>query len=301
MVLALVARHSWDIHQLDVKSTFLNSTLVEKVFMEQPPGFAKKGKEDFVCRLKKALHGLTPAPRAWYSRIHDYFVHHSFVRSPSDSNLYVKVNDSQYTIVALYVDDMIVIGNNEQEIDSLKEDIKKTFKMTNMGLLHYFLRVEVQQKPGSVFISQGKYAREILMQFQMEDCKPSPTLIDVGVKLSTFSDKNTIYSTLDRQLIGGTLYRQLVGSLIYLTTTRPNIAFAVGIVSKFMAEPKQNHWLAAKRILRYPRGTLQYRLEFVQNDNFKLQGYTDSDWVGCVDTRKSMYGHSFSLGSTAMT
>eukprot|EP01018_Ginkgo_biloba_P029064 Gb_03194 [translate_table: standard] len=140
MVLALAVQHGWDIHQLDVKSTFFNDTLVKEVYMEQPPGFAKKGTEHLVCRLKKALG--SQALRAWYSRIHDYCMHHGFVRSPSETNLYVKINDSQFTIVALYVDDMIVIGNNEQEIDSLKADMKKTFEMSDMGLLHYFLGVE---------------------------------------------------------------------------------------------------------------------------------------------------------------
>lgn len=123
MVLVLTAQHGWDIHQSDVKSTFFNGTLVEEVYMEKPPSFAKRGKEHLVCKLRKALYDLKQAPKAWYSRIHDYFVHHGFVKSPSKTNLYGKVNDSQRTIVALYVDDMVVTRNSEHEIDNLKMDM----------------------------------------------------------------------------------------------------------------------------------------------------------------------------------
>eukprot|EP01018_Ginkgo_biloba_P031551 Gb_16945 [translate_table: standard] len=116
------------------------------------------------------------------------------------------------------------------------------FEMIDLSLLHYFLGIEVWQTPGRVFISQAKYIWEVLRRFRMEDCKPACTPMETGTKLSV-QDEGV--------KIDGTLYRQLVGSLIYLTTTRPDITFVVGIVSRFMAEPKQSHWLAAKRILRY--------------------------------------------------
>eukprot|EP01018_Ginkgo_biloba_P040026 Gb_26864 [translate_table: standard] len=205
----------------------------------------------------------------------------------------MKVRDSiSVTFMVLYVDDLLITGNDVSMILDLKKDLQMNFEMIDLGLLHYFLGIEVWQTPGRVFISQAKYIWEVLRRFRMEDCKPVCTPMEIGTKLRV-QDEGV--------QIDGTLYRQLVGSLIYLTTTRSDIAFAVGIVSRFMAEPKQSHWLAMKQILRYLRGTLQYGLEFVQNDEFKLQGHTDSDLAGCADTRRSTFGYSFSLGSTALT
>ena len=126
----------------------------------------------------------------------------------------------------------------------------------------------------------------------MEDCKLAPTLMETGVKLSTNDEEKPV---------DGTLFRQLVGSLIYLTTTRLDITFAVGVISKYMTSPKQNHWKAAKRILRYLRGTLQFGLEYMHTGNFRLQGYADSDWAGCIDSWKSTFGYCFSLGSVAVS
>eukprot|EP01018_Ginkgo_biloba_P007254 Gb_31263 [translate_table: standard] len=174
----------------------------------------------------------------------------------------MKVRDSMsVTFVVLYVDDLLITGNDVSMISDLTKDLQMNFEMIDLGLLHYFMGIEVWQTPGRVFILQAKYIWEVLRRFRMEDCKPTCTPMETGTKLSV-QDEGV--------KIDGTLYRQLVGSLIYLTSTRPDIAFIVGIVSRFMAEPKQSHWLAAKRILRYLRGTLQYGLEFVQNDDFKL-------------------------------
>eukprot|EP01018_Ginkgo_biloba_P017077 Gb_08424 [translate_table: standard] len=255
IILALVAQLNWQLYQMDVKSAFLNGDLSAEVYMEQPPGYVQKGKGDHVYRLKKALYGLKQAPRAWYEKIDRYFLDTGFVRSSIDSNLYRKVRDSMsVTFVVLYVDDLLITRNDVSMISDLKKDLQMNFEMTDLGLLHYFLGIEVWQMLGRVFILQAKYIWEVLRRFRMEDCKSACTPMETGTKLSV-QDEGV--------RIDGTLYRQLVGSLIYLTTTRSNIAFAVGIVSRFMAELKQSHWLAAKRILRYLRGTLQYGLEFV--------------------------------------
>eukprot|EP01018_Ginkgo_biloba_P037381 Gb_30022 [translate_table: standard] len=233
---------------MDVKSAFLNEDLSEEVYMEQLPSYAQKGKEDHVCRLKKALYGLKQAPRAWYEKIDRYFLDTSFVRSSANSNLYMKVRDSMsVTFVVLYVDDLLITRNDVSMISDLKKDLQMNFETIDLGLLHSFLGIEVRQTPKRVFISQAKYIWEVLRRFRMEDCKSACTPMETGTKLSVQDEGVKIV---------GTLYRRLVGSLIYLTTTRPDIAFAVGIVSRFMAEPKQSHWLAAKRILRYLQGTL---------------------------------------------
>eukprot|EP01018_Ginkgo_biloba_P011603 Gb_32814 [translate_table: standard] len=201
--------------------------------MEQSPGYVQKGKEDHVCRLKKALYGLKQALRAWYEKIDRYFLDIGFVRSSANSNLYMKVRDSMYvTFVVLYFDNPLIMGNDVSMISNLKKDLQMNFEMTDLGLRHYFLGIELWQTPGRVFISQAKYIWEVLRRFKMEDCKPACTPMETGTKL-LMQDEGV--------RIDGTLYRQLVGSLIYLTTTRPDIAFAIGIISRFMAESKQSH------------------------------------------------------------
>jgi hypothetical protein len=242
MVLALVAQYKWIICQMDVKSTFLNGYVDEEIYVEQPKGFEIPGKEDRVYRLKKALYGLKQAPRAWYSRIDKYFQDHGLVKSSSEPNLYILQSGQDILIVALYVDDLIYTGNNFDLFQKFKSHMIVEFEMTDLGELHYFLGIEVWQKEDSIFMSQAKYTWDILKKFNMLSCKPATTPLEVGLKLYGHDDSNPVDVTL---------YRQLVGSLIYLTTTRPDISFAVNMVSRFMSEPKELHWKAIKRILRY--------------------------------------------------
>eukprot|EP01018_Ginkgo_biloba_P017000 Gb_31767 [translate_table: standard] len=144
IILALVAQLNWQLYQMDVKSAFLNGDLSKEVYMEQPPSYVQKGKEDHVCRLKKALYGLKQEPRAWYEKIDRYFLDTGFVRSSVDSNLYMKVRDSMsVTFVVLYVDHLLITGNDVSMISDLKKDLQMNFEMTDLSLLHYFLGVEV--------------------------------------------------------------------------------------------------------------------------------------------------------------
>lgn len=157
-LIALAAQTKWKIYQLDVKSAFLNGFLEEEIYVEQPQGFVVKAKEDQVLRLKKALYGLKQAPRAWYSRIDAYFTDHGFRRSKSEPTLYIKTQGNSDTlIVSLYVDDLIYTGNSEQMIQELKKDMMKTFEMTDLDLMHYFLGIEISQEEDGILISQKKY------------------------------------------------------------------------------------------------------------------------------------------------
>ena len=140
--------------------------------------------------------------------------------------------------------------------------------MTDMGLMSYFLGLEVNQLENRIFLSQEHYAKEVVKRFKMEECNPISTTVDYGAKLS----KND-----EGKIIDSTLYRSLVGCLRYLTCTRPDILYGVGLVSRFMEEPKSTHWKAAKRILRYIQGTLSLGLFYYHSNNFQLEGYSDSD------------------------
>lgn len=165
MLLALSAQKGWKLYQLDVKSAFLNGFLQEEIYVEQPEGFLVKGKEEKVYKLKKALYGLKQAPRAWYSRVDVYLQSLGFAKSPSEATLYVKKSDTNIIVVSIYVDDLLVAGSNEKLVNEFKADMFKAFEMTDLGLLSYFLGLEVKQSAHEVFIYQQKFAKKILRSF----------------------------------------------------------------------------------------------------------------------------------------
>ncbi|XP_020263962.1 uncharacterized protein LOC109839911 [Asparagus officinalis] len=238
--------------------------------------------------LKKALYGLKQAPRAWYSRIDVHLLSLGFVKSLSEATLYVKHKDDDILIVSLYVDDLLVTGNNIMLVEEFKQEMMQVFEMTDLGLMTYFLGMEVKQGKNEVFICQKKYAKEILKKFQMEECKTVSTPMNQKEKLSKEDG--------DDKTDEG-YYRSLIGCLMYLTATRPDILFPVSLISRFMNCASEVHLRAAKRILRYIQGTVNYGVKFEKCQNFKLYGFSDSDWAGSIDDMKSTLGYYFSLGS----
>ncbi|KAG9454467.1 hypothetical protein H6P81_007371 [Aristolochia fimbriata] len=271
LLIALAAQNRWKIYQMDVKSAFLNGYLEEE----------------------KALYGLKHAPRAWNLRIDSYFQEHDFRKSPYEHALYTKKNeDGDIMIVCLYVDDMIFTGNNPGMFEDFKNSMTKEFDMTDLGQMAYFIGVEIVQGDEGTFISQKKYASSILSRFKMDNCKLVATPAEVGMRLKQDSEG---------EAVNPTLLKSLVGSLRYLTFTRPDIMFAVGLVSRFMEQPRRDHFAAAKRILRYIKGTLGYKLFYSASEASRLIGYTDSDYGGDIDTRKSTSGYVFNIGSGAFS
>jgi hypothetical protein len=159
---------------MDVKTAFLNGIIEEEVYIEKLEGFETFDRDSHVCRLKRALYGLKQAPRAWYTQIDNYFTGLGFTKSEADANLYQIVVEGKLLIIVLYVDDLILTGD-EQLIHSCKDNLEKEFEMKDLGLFHYFLGLEIWQRDGELFVSQGKYAREILGKFHMEGYKPMDT------------------------------------------------------------------------------------------------------------------------------
>ncbi|XP_074379364.1 retrovirus-related Pol polyprotein from transposon TNT 1-94 isoform X2 [Apium graveolens] len=288
MLLALAAQKGWTVHQMDVKSAFLNGVLEEEIFVEQPEGFVCKGQEDKVYRLIKALYGCRQAPRTWYSRIDTHLLSLGFVKSLSEATLYVKKSDFEILVVSLYVDDLLVTGSNLKQIDNFKEEMKAAFEMTDLGKMTFFLGMEVQQNTNEIFICQKKYAKEILKKFNMDECKPTTT---------PMNNKEKFYEKDGAPKTDEGLYRSLIGCLMYLTITRPDIMNAVSILSRYMHCASEIHFQAGKRILRYVKGTIDYGVKFSKVENFRLHGYADSDLAGCEDDMKSTLGYCFSFGS----
>eukprot|EP00253_Pinus_taeda_P021776 PITA_21776 len=240
-IISIAVEMGWKIHQMDVKTAFLNGFIQEEMYIEQPQGFEVHGKESHVCRLKKALYGLKQAPRAWYSKIDTYLQGMGFTMSEADPNLYFNVISEEPLILVLYVDDLVITGA-ERLIEHCKGDLATEFEMKDIGLMHYFLGLEVWQEEGHFFLGQGKYIVDILSRFHMEDCRPMSTpMITNWEKLHAS----------DSELVDPTLYRQLIGSLMYLVNTRPDICFAVNTMSQFMCEPRKVHWVAANTFCGY--------------------------------------------------
>jgi hypothetical protein len=170
-IMAITAEMGWKIHQIDVKTTFLNGFIEEEVYIEQPQGFEVLGTECHVCLLKRALYGQKQASRVWYSRIDSYLFQMGFEKSEVDSNLYYVIRGEDPLILILYVDDLFITGGEELIVDC-KRGLASKFEMKDIGLMHYFLGMEVWQEDGHVFLGQGKYATDILRRFQMEDWRP---------------------------------------------------------------------------------------------------------------------------------
>lgn len=292
-ILALATIKGWNVFQLDVKSTFLHGELNEVVYVKQPQGYQKKGEEDKVYKLRKALYGLRQTPRAWYSKIESYFLKEGFEKCPLEHTLFIKVGENgMILIVSLYVDDLIFTGNNSDMFEEFKKSMKGEFDITDLGKMSYFLGVEVIQSSDGIFITQAKYAREILERFGMINCKPVSNPVVTGSKLSKRGGGAEVDITN---------YKQMVGSLMYLTATRPDLMYVVCLTSRYMEKPTEVHLQAAKRIMRYLRGTVNFGILYSSQGKEELIAYTDSDYAGDIDDRKSTSGYVFLLGTGAIS
>ena len=288
-LISIAAQKGWFLHQLDVKSAFLNGVLKEEVFVDQPEGFVVKDKEQKVYKLRKALYGLKQAPRAWYGEIDGYFTKRGFERSLNEPALYTRTEGMNILIVSLYVDDLVFTGSCEKMISNFKSDMMEKYEMSDLGILHYFLGIGIVQNVDGIFITQKKYATSLLEKFKMIGCKIVHTPLVVNEKFQ----KEDGSGQADQ-----TNYRSLVGSLLYLTATRPDIMYAASLLSRFMHNPTRVHYGAAKRVLRYIQGTLDFDIMYKRNVDPKLFGFCDSDWGGSVDDLKSTSGYTFTLGTS---
>eukprot|EP00253_Pinus_taeda_P035498 PITA_35498 len=244
LVRSLAASFKWEVHQMDVKSAFLHGDMHEEIYMEQPTGFIQT-KSSLVCRLKKSLYGLKQAPQAWYAKMDSFLLETGFSRCHSDNTVYTKKVGKSLLILVLYVDDIILADSDINLINHVKSSLKKKFEMTNLGHLHYFLGLQVLQSKEGIFLFQSRYAYDLLRHFHMEDYKLAPSPFHSGAKLSV---------TCTSLEVDVTLCRQLVAKLLYLTHTRLDLSFVVGLIARFMQNPHESHWKEAKRILRYVRG-----------------------------------------------
>ena len=299
-ILAIVAAMDWQIHQMDMKTAFLNGVLEVVIYMDQPKGFVQKDKEHLMCKLIKALYGLKQSPRAWYQRIDLFFINEGFSSINTDHSLYIKQTDNYILVAILYVDDLIILSSDVTELKWLKSQLEKKFEMSDLGELNYCLGVQFQRdrKTDTITMSQTSYIEEVLRRFNMEDCKPVTTPSDANSKLLRLSDEEFGNVKMEME---GVPYKAAVGSLMYaMVGTRPDLAFAVSTVSQFMAKAGPSHWMAVKRILRYLKRSLELKLSLGGN-NICLVGFCDADWAGDTNDRRSTMGYIFLVGRGAIS
>nr|GEW58500.1 ribonuclease H-like domain-containing protein [Tanacetum cinerariifolium] len=288
---SLAASRYWPIHQLAVKNAFLHGDLSETVYMHHPPGFRDYVHPDYVCLLQWSLYGLKHAPRAWFQRFASYFTRVGFTHSRCDSSLFIYRQGTDTAYLLLYVDDIVLTTSFESLLQKVIRSLHQEFAMTDLGPLNYFLGISVTRDSSGLFLSQKKYAVEILDRVHMVNCNHSRTPIDTESKLGSDGDP----------VSDPTLYRSLAGSLQYLTFTRPDISYAVQQVCLHMHDHREPHFLDLKRILRYVRGTLDYGLQLFSSSTTDLVSYSDADWAGCPTTRRSTSGYCVFLGNNLLS
>ena len=299
-VLAIGTQLNLEIHQMDMKSAFLNGELDEEIFMRQPVGFEDKDHPEKVCRLNTSLYGLKQSARCWNLVIDSYLKSKHYKQNAADPCVYYKhevINGKDViVIIAVYVDDSILCSNVIRVLDVEKKHLSSRFEMDDRGEIHYILGMTVNRdrQRKILTIDQKCYLQNVLLRFGMENCKPMSTPVDSTAKFVSLSN--------DEEPTDVTLYQAAIGSLNYAAIcTRPDLSTAVGMLSKFMQNPGKEHWVGIKRVLRYIRGTLSHGLVYSSSDSFRLLAYSDSDWAGCAETRKSTSGYISRIGNCTVS
>ena len=294
-VLSMAAKHSLKLHQMDVKTAFLNGVLDEDIYMVQPDGYVDEDHPNYVCKLKRSLYGLKQSPRMWNQTIDVFMLEMGFKKCESDHCVYIKRNDHEMIFVVLYVDDLILASSNDELLESTKHALSERFEMTDMGELEYFLGMEIKNNrdEGKVTVRQTKFLKSILTRFGMQDSKPVKTPQDPGLKLTNSMCEG---GCNHEDTMKNMPYRSAVGSIMYLmVATRPDLAAAVGVLSQFAADPCPTHWQALKRVMRYLQATSTQGLEYSRQDNCCVCGYSDADWAGDIESRRSTSGYAFMM------
>lgn len=283
---ALSAELGLRMKHLDVDTAFLNGDLEEEVFMEQPLGFVEKGKENKVCLLRKSLYGLKQAPRAWNKKLNETLLKIGFIGTPSEPCVYTKLFGHELVILSVFVDDIIVFFQSDLTFDTVKNDLSKHFSLKDLGILKSYLGLQIECDSRSVKINQSNYILSLLEKYNMSECKAVNTpLVKKYMEKRRDGEVGEFYP-----------YQNLIGGLMYLTqNSRPDIAYTTSYLSQFNTCFTKEHWNAAKRVLQYLKGTLNYSLVYRRSGE-PLKGFCDADWANCPFDRKSYTGYIFKLG-----
>lgn len=296
--MSAVVNQDLELEQMDVKTAFLHGNLDQELYMEQPEGFEVNKEKDQVCLLKKSLYGLKQSPRLWNKRFNQFMIDQKFNRSGHDSCVYVKKVEVGYVYLLLYVDDMLLAAKEMAEITKLKKVLSSEFEMKDMGAASRILGIDIKRdrNEGVLYLSQSSYLKKVAQKFKMNEAKTVNTPIGGHFKLSAVQD---VSECIDTERFP---YSSAVGSIMYaMVGTRPDIAYAIGLISRFMSKPGSIHWEAVKWLLRYIRGSADLNLVFTRDKNFNIQGYCDSDFAADLDRRRSISGYVFTVGGNTVS
>jgi hypothetical protein len=291
VLLSLAASYGLIVHQMDVKTAFLNGELEEEIYMDQPDGFVVKGEERKVCKLLKSLYGLKQAPKQWHEKFDSTLTSAGFAINEADRCVYYRHGGGDSVILCLYVDDILIFGTSMIVINEVKSFLSKSFDMKDLGQADVILNIKLIRDESGITLTQSHYVEKVLSRFGYIDSKPSPTPYDPSVTL-----RKNKKETRDQLR-----YSQVIGSLMYLASaTRPDISFAVSKLSRFMSNPGIDHWHALERVMRYLNGTMSYGIHYSGHPAV-LEGYCDANWISDVDELYATSGYAFILGGGAVS
>lgn len=287
IVMSLIAHLDMDMEQLDIKTAFLHGRLDEELYMEQPEGFVVEGKEEKVCRLKKCIYGLKQASRVWAQHFKEFLNRNGFQESPADPCLFIRKSEDELTFFILWVDDGIIASTKPAAITEFMTAVSKSFKFRQYPAGHFVgIKITRDREQRKLYLSQPEYTTKILETFNMSNSNPRTVPADPSVHLTKPTGQGGNGTNFP--------YRSAVGSLLYLAlVTRPDISFAVGQVSRFCESFDDSHVTAVKRIMSYLRGTTNYGICYDGSKGGPPIGYSDADYGGCLDTRRSTTGTLF--------
>jgi len=296
VVLANAAEQDWEIHHVDIKSAYLNAPLKETVYMKPPRGVLKPGQEGKVCRLLKGLYGLKQAGRGWHQELTKVFITDlGFKRSAVDHSVFLRQTPDEHSIVAVATDDMAITSKRMMDVEKFKSELRRYWEITDKGELSWFLGFEVKRNRAArtISINQRAYIDAMLDKFRLTNAKPVATPMETGAQLS----KDQGPSTLSQEnRMRGIPYAEAIGCALWpVVISRPDAAFAIGILSQFIQNPGLAHWEALKRVIVYLGSTKDFWLTFGGRTKIFTQGFCDADWASQKD-RHSISGYCYHIG-----
>jgi hypothetical protein len=301
IVLALTALEDLEHRSVDISHAYLNGTLEEEIYMKQPEGF-EVGGPDHVCKLVKSLYGLKQAGRVWNKTLHSALSPMGFNRVQSDHGLYIYFRDDVRLLMPVFVDDITLACKDGAKIDSVVQELSQHFKLRDLGPTTQLLGIEIHRdRPNRrLSISQSQFISNLIQEHGLSDSKSTSTPLNPGTRLSTSMCPQNDSEAQEMQQHP---YISVVGSLMYLAvTTRPDIAYAAGVLARFNSNPGPAHWQAAKHVLRYLKGTMHHKLVYQPSTSPEpFITYSDADHGGNPDNGKSTGGYVVKIGSGAVS
>ena len=300
-IMALVAHFDLELHQMDVKTAFLNGNIDETIYMVQLENFISGDPKSMVYKLKKSIYDLKQASREWYHKFHQVITSNGFEVNLVEDCVYHKFNGSKFIFLILYVDDILLASSDIGLLHETKKFLSKNFEMKDLGNASFVLGIQIlrDRSQGILRLSQKSYIEKILNRFGMKDYSSGDTPVAKGDKFSlTQCPKNN----LEIEEMQKIPYTSAMGSLMYAQVcTRPDIAFIVGMLGRYMSNPGVDHWKAAKRVMRYLKRTNDFMLQYRRSDSLEIFGYSDSNFAGCQDSKRSTSGYVFMLAGGAIS